>query len=88
MSIQDSKFINNTASLYGGCVFVEQDATLNVKKTYMDNSVHWKSGVDDILHSKGTLRIDSSEFEVKASGELTIATPHCRKSIRVFSSSG
>ena len=36
----------------------------------MDNSIHWKTGMDDIIHSKGEMDIYKGEFHVKASGNV------------------
>ena len=67
-TIEDSKFINNSASVLGGSVFTDSDSKLTIRRTEFDNSVHWKTGMDDIIHSKGDMTIQQAVFHVKAKG--------------------
>ena len=68
MTIENSRFINNSASLRGGSLYVDKEGTATLNGTYMDNSIHLKTGMDDIVHSKGIMVITKGEFHVKAIG--------------------
>ena len=70
--LEDSKFINNSASALGGSIFIDNDSTVTITRTTFDNSVHWKTGMDDIIHSKGNMKIQQTEFHVKAVGKESL----------------
>ena len=63
VSIQNSHFKNNSASLLGGTIATFGDLTL--KQTYFENSNHWTSlAVGDILYAQGETVIDNVTFNV------------------------
>ncbi len=67
VTIHDSYFFNNTASLLGGSVFVDIDGRLTINKSYFESTpVHEHALQGDILYSDGQkVRIKNVTLVVK-----------------------
>lgn len=47
---------------------MDAESKVVLNGTTMDNSIHWKTGRHDIIHSKGGLDIKQAEIHVKTTG--------------------
>jgi len=67
LNLKDSRFVNNTASLLGGALFVDSNGTVILLNTSFENGVqnHDRSVQGDILYSDGRLEIDHVSFIVR-----------------------
>ena len=74
VDILNSRFINNTARLLGGSVFVDMDGTLSVRNSYFENSVyHQHSLQGDVLYSDGAVVVNNVELIInKALNSLSV----------------
>ena len=74
VDINDTVFINNTARLLGGSVFVDMDGTLTSFRTHFENTpLHDHALQGDVLYSDGTMNINDVKLIVKsASNGLSI----------------
>ena len=74
VDILNSRFVNNTARLLGGSVFVDMDGVLLVRNSYFENSVHHLHSLQgDVLYSDGNVNVNNVELIInKALNSLSI----------------
>ena len=64
MRIENSKFINNSATAFGGTIFSNRGTVLDLDGTYMERGTHHKSGNADILYSLGNTSVSKAVFNI------------------------
>ena len=74
VQLKNCTFIDNTARLLGGAIFVDRFANVSIVDSYLESShSHAHSMQGDILYSNGAAKIKGSQFFVKtADNHVTI----------------
>ena len=76
-TISDSEFINNTATLQGGSLFVERESMLHILNTNFENTdVNDHSEEGDIVYSDGDMRIHKARFNVRTARDNLLVLYH------------